>query len=318
MKLAGNTPLIRIDYKLDGKPGSVYAKLEFYNPSGSIKDRVAEYIVEKALERGELKPGQPIIEVTSGNTGIAFSALGARDGFPVHIFMPEWMSEERKSLMRMYGAIIHEVSREDGGFEEGFRRADILAEEIDGFLPKQFDNFDNIQAHVTGTGPELLKQLPDVTDFVSGIGTGGTLMGTAKALNADHKVKITALEPDSIPIITTGQRLGPHKIEGIGDDFIPGIVDMSLIDDVIDLNDDDAVIMSARLAKELGLGVGISSGANFLVAALTGAEDGRKPATVFTDDNKKYLTTSLSVPPAAKEGMISTRIELLGYSLVSR
>ena len=308
--LTGNTPMAEITYKLDGVQGKVYAKIEAYNPTGSIKDRVAEYIISRAEENGELKPGQAIVEVTSGNTGIAFAAVGARKGYPVHIFMPSWASEERKNLMRLYGAVLHEVTREEGGFEGAFIRADALAKEIGAYLPKQFENADNVEAHRIGTGREIIEQLPDVTDFVSGIGTGGTIMGVAKALKEHGDVRITALEPDSMPLLNGGEIKGGHRIEGIGDDFIPQIVDRTLIDDVLEINDGDAIIMASRLAKELGLGVGISSGANFLAAVQVNAE-GRKVATVLPDDNKKYLTTSLANPPESTSDMLSSRIELV-------
>ena len=313
MSFIGNTPMVEIAYKYRGVPGSVFAKLEYYNPSGSIKDRVAEYIVSTAEARGELKPGQPIVEVTSGNTGISFSAVGARKGYPVHIFMPSWVSPERKKIMRMYGAYVYEVTREDGGFDAAFVKADELAKQIGAYMPKQFDNPDNAEAHRLGTGREILTQLPDVTDFVSGIGTGGTLMGIGRALKEGKPglVKIHALEPDALPLLRNPNASGEHKIEGIGDDFMPSIVDPAAIDSVIDINDDDAVIMAARLASELGLGVGISSGANFLAAAVINSRPGHHvTATVFADDSKKYLTTSLSNPPRAADNMISANIEL--------
>lgn len=303
--------MVKIPYKLDGVYGEIYAKIEFYNPTGSVKDRVAEYIIERAAARGELKPGQPIVEVTSGNTGIAFAAVGARCGYPVHIFMPDWASDERKKLMRMYGATLHEVTREEGGFMGAFEKADKLAEEIDAYMPLQFENPDNVEAHYLGTGAEIIKQLPDVTDFVSGIGTGGTLMGVGKALKEyNWSTRLTALEPDSMPLLSDGKIFGPHKIEGIGDDFIPELVDSSIIDNIVQINDDDAIVIASRLAKELGLGVGISSGANFLASVMVN-EPGRKVATVFVDDNKKYLTTSLAYPMVATPDMLSSHIELI-------
>lgn len=310
MNISVKTPMVKIRYKLDGVYGEIYAKVEFYNPTGSVKDRVAQHIVDKAVERGELKPGQPIVEVTSGNTGIAFAAVGAAAGYPVHIFMPDWASDERKKLMRMYGAVLHEVTREEGGFMGAFEKADKLAAEIGAYMPHQFENPDNVEAHYLGTGAEILEQLPDVTDFVSGIGTGGTLIGVGKALKEHGDVRLTALEPDSMPLLSDGKIFGPHKIEGIGDDFIPDIVDSSLIDNIVKINDDDAIIIASRLGKELGLGVGISSGANFLASVLVNGP-GRKVATVFVDDNKKYLTTSLAYPIDATPDMLSSRIELI-------
>ena len=309
--LVGKTPMVEIRYRFRGEEKSVFAKLEYYNPSGSIKDRIAEYIIAEAERSGDLKPGQAIVEVTSGNTGISFSAMGARKGYPVHIFMPDWVSGERKLLMRMFGATVHEVSREEGGFMEAFRRADALSAEIGAFMPKQFENMNNVYAHYYGTGAEILKQLPDVTDFVSGIGTGGTLMGVTKALREKNEVRITAMEPDSLPLLRNSEATGEHKIEGIGDDFIPAIVDLEQIDNVVDVNDDDAIMMSSRLATELGLGVGISSGANFIASVLVNTDEGRRVVTVFPDDNKKYISTDLSRKIEKKTGMVNPEIELL-------
>lgn len=314
MGFLGETPIVKIRYRLDGRESFICAKMEFLNPSGSVKDRVARYIMDRAAERGELKPGQPIVEVTSGNTGIAFSAIGARRGHPVHIFMPAWASDERKNLMRMFGATLHEVTREEGGFKGAFVQADKLAAEIDAYMPHQFENEDNINAHYLGTGAEIIKQLPDVTDFVSGFGTGGTIIGIGKALKEfNPDIRVTALEPDALPLLSGGEIRGDgsHKIEGIGDDFIPKIMqdNKSLVDDIVQINDDDAVCMAAMIARNLGIGVGISSGANFLASVMKDAP-GRKVVTVFADDNKKYLTTTLA-DPKAEPWMLSSRIELI-------
>ena len=168
-KLVGNTPMIKIDYEYEGKKGSIYTKVEYYNYSGSIKDRIALYIIQKEKERGNLKDGQPIIEVTSGNTGIAFSAVGALFGHEVHIFMPDWCSLERRKLIEMYGAKIHLVSREDGGFKKALELVDEFAEEIGAYKPLQFDNELNVEAQYMTTGQEIVDALPDVNAFVSGM-----------------------------------------------------------------------------------------------------------------------------------------------------
>lgn len=314
MSFLGDTPIVKIRYRLDGRESFICAKMEFFNPSGSVKDRVARYIMDRAQESGELKPGQPIVEVTSGNTGIAFSAIGARRGYPVHIFMPAWASEERKNLMRMFGATLHEVTREEGGFQGAFAKADELAARIGAYMPHQFENENNINAHRFGTGAEIIKQVPDVTDFVSGFGTGGTIVGIGKALkDYNPDIKVTALEPDALPLLSGGEIRGngSHKIEGIGDDFIPKIMqdNRSVIDDIVRINDDDAVCMAAKIARELGIGVGISSGANFLASVMKDAP-GHKVVTVFADDNKKYLTTTLANPRPVPD-MLSSRIELI-------
>ena len=315
-KLVGNTPMIKIDYEYEGKKGSIFTKLEYYNYSGSIKDRIALYIIEKEKERGNLKDGQPIIEVTSGNTGIAFSAIGALFGHEVHIFMPDWVSLERRKLIQMYGAQVHLVSREDGGFKGAIEIVEEFAEEIGAYKPKQFDNELNFEAQYRTTGQEIINQLPDVNAFVSGIGTGGTLMGIGKRLK-DHNpdAKVFALEPSTLSILKMGMDEGSHMIEGIGDDFIPGIVDESLIDDIVLIHDYDAINMSKRIAQEFGLGIGISSGANFLASVIMD-DDELNIATVFPDDNKKYITTKLSEPIDEDPELVSNKIKLIGFEVI--
>ena len=315
-KLVGNTPMIKINYEYEGKQGSIYSKLEFYNYSGSIKDRIALYIIQKEKENGKLNDGQPIIEVTSGNTGIAFSAIGALFGHEVHIFMPDWVSLERRKLIEMYGAHVHLVSREDGGFKKALELVDDFADEIGAYKPLQFDNDLNVEAQYMTTGQEIIDEVPDVNAFVSGIGTGGTLMGVGKRLK-DHNPdsKVFALEPSTLSILKMGMEEGDHLIEGIGDDFIPGIVDEDLIDDIVLIHDCDAINMSKRLAKEFGLGIGISSGANFLASVLMDSDD-LKIATVFPDDNKKYITTKLSEEIDDDPKLISNSINLLSFEVI--
>ena len=315
-KLVGNTPMIKINYEYEGKQGSIYSKLEFYNYSGSIKDRIALYIIQKEKENGKLNDGQPIIEVTSGNTGIAFSAIGALFGHEVHIFMPDWVSLERRKLIEMYGAHVHLVSREDGGFKKALELVDDFADEIGAYKPLQFDNDLNVEAQYMTTGQEIIDEVPDVNAFVSGIGTGGTLMGVGKRLK-DHNPdsKVFALEPSTLSILKMGMDEGSHMIEGIGDDFIPGIVNEDIIDDIVLIDDLDAINMSKRLAKEFGLGIGISSGANFLASVLMDNDD-LKIATVFPDDNKKYITTKLSEEIDDDPKLISNSIKLLSFEVI--
>ncbi len=314
--LVGNTPMIKINYEYEGKEGSIYTKLEYYNYSGSIKDRIALYIIEKEKENGNLKDGQPIIEVTSGNTGIAFSAIGALCGHEVHIFMPDWVSLERRKLIEMYGAKIHLVSREEGGFKRGLELVDELAEEIGAYKPLQFDNELNVEAQYATTGQEIIDTIPGVNAFVSGIGTGGTLMGIGKRLkDNDPSSKVFALEPSTLSILKMGMDEGSHMIEGIGDDFIPGIVDEELIDDIVLIDDLDAINMSKRLAQEFGLGIGISSGANFLASVLVDNDD-LKIATVFPDDNKKYITTKLSEEIDEDSKLLSNKVKLVGFEVI--
>ena len=314
-KLIGNTPMIKIKYKYQNQENYVYAKLEYYNYSGSIKDRIAYYILTKSKELGYLKDGQAIVEATSGNTGISFAALGALFHHPVHIFMPDWVSLERIKIMELYGAHVYLVSKEEGGFREAIRRSEEYAKKINGFLPQQFENTLNVEAHYNGTGKEILRDLPEVDTFVSGIGTGGTLMGVAKCLKEHNdSIRIVALEPSKMPMLSGEKIIGNHKIEGIGDDFIPKIVDENLIDKVILIDDEDAINMSRMLAQKLGLGVGISSGANFLASVLSG---GNCIATVFADDLKKYLSTDLAKDIDDNPNFISNQIELLEFNVIN-
>ena len=317
MELYGNTPIIKINYKYNGKKKYLYSKLEFYNPTGSIKDRVAYYIINNAIKRNELKENMPIIEATSGNTGIALSAVGAMLKHPVYIFMPDWVSKERISLMKMYGANVILISREEGGFIECVRRAKEMSEKESGFLANQFSNNDNLMAHYETTGKEIVEQVKEeIGAFISGVGTGGTLMGVGKRIKEHYKnSKIIAVEPDKMPIISRKKITGTHKIEGIGDDFIPELLDKEKIDKIYLINDNDALNMSKKIAKELGLGIGISSGANFLGCILQNDVQENPSVTVFADDNKKYLSTDLKNAIEDREEYISNKIELINYEI---
>ena len=315
-KLIGNTPMIKINYEINNKIKSIYAKLEYYNLTGSIKDRMVYYIIKKAKENNILKDNQPIVEATSGNTGISLSAIGSYFNHEVYIFMPDWVSVERQKLMEMYGAKVFLISKEDGGFLKCIEKCNALASKINAFKLDQFNNEDNAKAHYEETGLEIKSKLNDVDAFVLGIGTGGTLMGVGKRLKETSDCKVFALEPDTLPIITKGINSGSHKIEGIGDDFIPKLVDLSLVDEVLLVNDLDSINMSRRLSKELGLGVGISSGANLIGAILVNEKINGKVVTIFPDDNKKYLTTDLSKEIDDNPIFISNSIKLINYEIV--
>ena len=314
----GNTPMIKIKYKYKGEENDIYTKLEFYNITGSIKDRVAYYIIKKAYENGDLQKGQIIVEATSGNTGISLSAMGAYFGNPVHIFMPDWVSKERVDLMKMYNADVTLISKEKGGFKKAVEKAKEYAEEKGGFLANQFANENNILAHYETTAEEITRKLGlKIGGFVSGIGTGGTLTGVGKRLKElDNNIKIYALEPDKMPMLSQNKAGGTHKIEGIGDDFIPELVDRNIIDEIILVNDDDSINMARKIALELGIGVGISSGANMIASVLAKAKNTKDIVTVFPDDNKKYLTTDLSNPVDNNSRFISNEIELLDYEFI--
>lgn len=315
--LIGNTPMIKIKVKYKEKTVNVYAKLEYYNYTGSIKDRLAQYIIQESIKDGSLLPGMPIIEATSGNTGISFAALGAYYEHPVHIFMPDWASKERIEIMKLYGAKVYLVSREEGGFKEAIKRADYLAKSINGFRPNQFDNPKNIEVHYQTTGLEIVNQIKKIDRFVSGIGTGGTLMGIANRIKEiNPNASITALEPAELPILSSEVSEGTHKIEGIGDDFIPSIVNREMIDEIVAINDEDAINMSRILAQQFGLGVGISSGAN-LLAAIKTSNHQENVVTVFADDLKKYLTTDLTKDRNNDNSLISNQIEILSIRSLS-
>lgn len=315
----GNTPMIKINYEYKGISKYIYTKLEYYNLTGSIKDRVAYYMINNAKKRGELEENMPIVEATSGNTGIALAALGKYYHHPVYIFMPNWVSKERANLMKSYGANVSLISKEQGGFIQCIESAKQLAKEKHVFLANQFANRDNFQAHYETTAEEILQQMPEeIGGFLSGIGTGGTLMGTGKKLKEkDNNIKVIAIEPDKMPMLSQGKMLSQHKIEGIGDDFIPDLVDKNSIDDIILVNDEDAINMARKLACELGLGVGISSGANLIGAILANQNLKRPMVTVFADDNKKYLSTDLSKKTIKEEEFISNQIKLKSYETVA-
>lgn len=317
-KLIGNTPMIKIKAKYQNKIINVYAKLEYYNYTGSIKDRLAYYIIKESYKDGSLKKGMPIVEATSGNTGISFAALGAYYNHPVHIFMPNWVSTERINIIKLYGANIYLVSKEDGGFKEAIKKANNLAKKINGFRPDQFNNIKNIETHYNTTGKEIINTINKIDRFVSGIGTGGTLIGVAKRIKEkNNKAEIIALEPTQLPILSKGINKGSHKIEGIGDDFIPTIVDKKIIDKVITINDEDALNMSRILAKNFGLGVGISSGAN-LLASIISSNEFENVVTIFPDDLKKYLTTDLTKNINPDKKLISNQIKIISIEYIEK
>lgn len=314
----GNTPLIKIEYEFNKIKKNIYTKLEYYNITGSIKDRVAFYIISKAVEEGKIKNGTPIIEASSGNTAISLAALGAKYKNPVYIFMPNWVSNERVKILEMYGANVNLISKDEGGFLGCAKKAEQLSKSLNGFLASQFSNENNILAHYETTGKEILEQVPEqIGSFVSGVGTGGTLMGTSKRLKEKYpNLQVVAIEPDKMPIISKGKVFGQHKIEGIGDDFIPDLLNKEEINKIFLINDDDAINMARKLGKELGLAVGISSGANFLGAVLANENKNEAVVTVFADDNKKYLSTDLSKPINNNSLFLSNKIKLIKYSFV--
>ncbi len=319
--------MFAIDYRQGRRTGTVYAKAEHLNLTGSTKDRMALHVLRFAYAAGRLEPGETIVEATSGNAGIAFAALGRALGHPVAIYMPDWMSQERRDLIRSYGAEICSVSREQGGFLGSIRLTEERAACCDGvFLPRQFENAANVQAHRLGTGREIIAQLraaglePDV--FVAGVGTGGTVMGVGQALrSACPRVRVHPVEPAESPTLTTGYKVGSHRIQGISDEFIPRIVELDALDPVLAISDGDSILMAQKLAAHLGLGVGISSGCNFLAAVRAAACVGAaRPvvATVFPDCNKKYLSTGLMREEPLREGYATPTIKLVDLRVLPR
>lgn len=325
-RLVGNTPLISIHFRYRGTHRILFAKSEYLNLTGSIKDRMALRILQKAYAEGKISPGHTISEATSGNTGISFAAIGRMIGHPVRIFMPDWMSPERAHLIRSYGAEVVPVSKSDGGFLGSIRMCEEFASSRnDVFLPRQFSNTANCEAHEETTAPEIWSQLLSVGKrpqaFVAGVGTGGTVMGVGKYLRKqDASVRIHPVEPAESPTLTTGCKVGNHRIQGISDEFIPEIIQLKELNEVISISDGDAIQMAQKLATTVGLAVGISSGCNFLAAVkaqdLLGAN--AVVATVFCDDNKKYLSTALMNDEPSKPDDLSPQIEVLGFGTVGR
>ena len=288
LDLVGNTPLIRL------KGQNIYAKAEFLNPGGSIKDRVALAMLEGAERDGRLHPDSIIVEPTSGNTGIGVALVGRLKGYTVRIVMPENMSEERKKLIRALGAELI-LTPADDSLDGALKRVEeMAAEDSRVFVPQQFENPDNPRVHYEQTAPELWRQMTgDISCFVAGVGSGGTLQGIGKFLR-EHKpgVKIVAVEPKNVSALL-GHEPGLHQIQGIGDGFIPAILDVSLVDDVIEVTDEDAIDTTRQLGSDYGLLVGISSGANVWAARqLTGRIKGNI-TTVLPDRAERYFSTAL-------------------------
>ena len=281
----GNTPLVKVD--------GVYAKLEGMNPSGSIKDRVALEIIEAAEREGKLEPGYTVVEASSGNTGISLSMVAACRGYRMIVVMPENMSEERKQMMRASGAELILTSK-SGSLREAIDKAEEIARQPNTFIARQFSNPANIAAQEK-TGREILEEIGPVDAVVAGVGTGGTLMGVSNVMReANPDVKVIAVEPEEAAVMFGGSdtRIKEHKIQGIGDGFIPQLIDMAQVDEAHTVGSEEAVDMARRLCREHGLLVGISSGANMIVA-LRLAERFGKVVTVLPDRGERYLSMDL-------------------------
>ena len=296
LELVGHTPVVRLN-RLPGKDeAEVWAKLENYNPGGSVKDRICLSMIDAAERDGLIKPGDTIVEPTSGNTGIGLAMVCAVKGYHLVLTMPDTMSEERRSLLAAYGAKLV-LTPDTRGMHGAIARAEELVRENPGyFMPQQFSNPANPDVHYRTTGPELVEQLEQIDAFVAGVGTGGTISGTGRYLREHLKNRplIVAVEPKSSPVLSGGEP-GFHKIQGIGAGFIPENLDTRVYDEIIAVSDEDATQYSRRLAREEGLLVGISSGANCCAALQIARRLGRDKVVVvvFCDTGERYLTTDL-------------------------
>ena len=297
--LIGGTPILKLNnyIALNELPANIYAKLEYFNPAGSVKDRIAKAMIDDAEAKGALKPGAVIIEPTSGNTGIGLAAVAASKGYRIILTMPETMSVERRNLLKAYGA---ELVLTDGakGMKGAIAKAEELAQQIEGgFIPSQFTNSANPTAHFNTTGPEIWEDTDGKVDiFVAGVGTGGTVSGVGKYLKSKNpNVKVVAVEPAGSPVLSKGVA-GPHKIQGIGAGFVPETLDTKIYDEIIAVENEDAFATGKTLARKEGLLVGISSGAAVYAAtqlAKRPENKGKNIVVLLPDTGDRYLSTPL-------------------------
>jgi len=290
LELIGHTPMLQLT-KITELP--VFAKCEFLNPGGSIKDRVGLAMIECAEAEGLLKPGDTIIEPTSGNTGIGIALVGVQKGYRVIICMPENMSEERKKIIRALGAEL-ELTPAEASIQGAVERAQELAKQLNAFVPQQFENPANPQCHYQTTAQEIWEQMNgEIAVFVAGVGSGGTLQGVGAFLKEKNPdIRLIAVEPANVSALL-GHEPGLHQIQGIGDGFIPAILDVNLIDEVVEVTDEDAITMSRKLARVEGLLVGTSSGANVWAALEIAKQQEGNIVTVLPDRAERYFSTSL-------------------------
>lgn len=294
--LVGRTPLVKINRLIDPQQATVLAKLEFYNPASSVKDRIGKSIIDAAEKSGELRPGGAIVEGTSGNTGIALAMIGASRGYKVILTMPESASKERRAVLRAYGAELI-LTPKGEGMQGAVDRAAQIAKERGAVEAKQFANPANVQIHRETTGPEIIADTDGKVDiFIAGVGTGGTISGAGQALKAyNPNIKVIAVEPAESPILNGG-KAGPHRIQGLGANFIPEILDRDIYDEVIDIDADSSLEWAREAAKQEGLLVGISSGAVLKAAAEVAARPENKGKTIVViipSFGERYLSTEL-------------------------
>lgn len=291
LELVGNTPILKVNSLVDENSAEVYVKLEKFNLGGSVKDRAALGMIEKAEELGLIKAGDTLVEPTSGNTGIALALIGKLKGYKVVITMPETMSKERRDLLKAYGAelILTEGAK---GMKGAIAKATELVEEFGYFMPQQFLNLANPEKHYATTAEEILKDLPEINAFVSGVGTGGTITGVGKNIkNKKADVQIIAVEPAKSPVLAGGNP-GPHKIQGIGAGFIPDIYDSSVVDEIISVTEEDSFKTAKEFAEKEGVLIGISAGGALYVALQIAKKlgKGKKVLTVAPDGGEKYIS----------------------------
>jgi cysteine synthase A len=287
---------------------------------------MALYILQKAYEQDSIKRGDVIVEATSGNTGIAFSAIGKALGHEVKIIMPDWLSKERVDIIKSLGAEVILVSKEEGGFLGSIALSEKMAKESElVFLPKQFENCYNVEAHGKTTGSEIWMQLQSINlkpdAFVAGVGTGGTIMGVGNYLKQINPfIRIHPLEPKESPTLSSGHKVGSHRIQGISDEFIPAIVKLDKMNEVVQASDGDSILMAQKIARQLGIAVGISSGANLIgaIEVQNDLGDNAVVVTVLSDSNKKYLSTDLVKEEPVKEGYVTPEVEFIDYMPVKR
>lgn len=298
-QLVGKTPIMElVNYEKENNlQANILAKIEFFNPAGSVKDRIAKAMIENAEKEGLLKEGSTIIEPTSGNTGIGLASIAAAKGYKAILTMPETMSIERRKLLKAYGA---EIVLTDGskGMKGAIEKAEELQKEIkDSFIPSQFENMENPKMHYNTTGPEIYEDTEGKIDyFVAGVGTGGTLSGVGKYLKEQNpNIKIVAVEPKSSPVLTEG-KAGAHKIQGIGANFVPNTLDKNIYDEIITIENDEAFESARKIAKSDGILVGISSGAAIKAATIIANREENKGKTIVAllpDTGERYLSTEL-------------------------
>lgn len=296
LELIGSTPLVKLNHIVGKADADIYLKLEFFNPGGSVKDRIAISMIEEAEKRGDLKPGNVIIEPTSGNTGIGLAMVAAAKGYRALLVMPDTMSMERRNLLRAYGAELILTPGAEGMRGAVNKATELAAENPNYFMPQQFNNADNVKVHRETTAQELFEQVDGQLDaFVAGVGTGGTITGVGTVLKQKiPNLQVVAVEPSASPVLSGGKP-GPHKIQGIGAGFVPGILDTEIYDEVIQIDNEESFEYARKLAREEGILGGISSGAA-VAAALKVARRlgaGKKVVAVIPSNGERYLTTPL-------------------------